>query len=63
MEIMYVTTDITIPLVIHVIFSTISFFYLNYMVPSIGFQTFCTGIYNCRRLLKIHCVIAIHLMR
>ena len=24
---------------------------------------FCTGIWNCRRLLKIHYVIAIHLMR
>ena len=24
---------------------------------------FCTGIYNCRRLLKIQYVIAIHLMR
>ena len=24
---------------------------------------FCAGIYNCRRLLKIHNVIAIHLMR
>ena len=24
---------------------------------------FCTGIYKCRRLLKMHHVIAIHLMR
>ena len=30
------------------------------MVHSIGFQTFCTGILNCRRLLKIHYVIAIY---
>ena len=30
------------------------------MVLSISFQTFCTGIYNCRRLLKIQYVIAIH---
>ena len=24
---------------------------------------FCTAIYNSRRLLRIHCVIAVHLMR
>ena len=30
---------------------------------SISFQTFCTGIWNCCRLLKIQYVIAIHLMR
>ena len=35
-----------------------------YVVHSISFHTFfCTGIYNCRWLLKIHYVIAIHLMR
>ena len=33
------------------------------VVPSISFQTFCTGIQNCRRHLKIQYVIAIHLMR
>ena len=33
------------------------------MVYSISFQTFCTGIQNYRRLLKIQYVIAIHLMR
>ena len=33
------------------------------MVPSISFQTFCTGIQNCSRLLKIQHVIAIYLMR
>ena len=33
-----------------------------YEVPSISFQTFCTGIENCRRLLKIQYVIAIHFM-
>ena len=35
----------------------------KYEVHTIGFQTFFTGIYNCCRLLKIHYVIAIHLMR
>ena len=34
-----------------------------YVVHSISFQTFCTGIYNCRRLLRILYVIAIDLMR
>ena len=33
------------------------------MVPLIGFQTFCTGIQNCRTLLKMQYVIAIHLIR
>ena len=33
-----------------------------YVVPSISFQTFCRGIQNCRRLLNIQYVIAIHLM-
>ena len=33
-------------------------------MPSISFQTFfCTGIYNCHRLLKNQYVIAIHVMR
>ena len=36
---------------------------LAYVVQSIGFQPFCKGIKNCRRLLKIYYVIAIHVMR
>ena len=34
-----------------------------YVLHSISFQTFCTGIENWRTLLKIHYIIAIHLMR
>ena len=34
-----------------------------YVVNSISLQTFWTGIYNCRRLLKIHYVISLHLIR
>ena len=34
-----------------------------YLVHSISFQTFFTGIKNCCRHLKIQYVIAIHLMR
>ena len=35
-----------------------------YIGPSISFQTcFCTGIFNCRKLLTIQYIIAIHLMR
>ena len=34
-----------------------------YVVHSIIYRLFCTDIYNYRRLLKIHYVIAIHLMR
>ena len=35
----------------------------TYVVHSISFQTFFTGIWICRRLLKIQYVIAIHRMR
>ena len=35
----------------------------KYVVHSVRFQTFCTDIQNCRRLLKIQYVIAIHFMR
>ena len=36
---------------------------LIYVVPSLSFQTFFTGIYNCRRHFKIQYVIAIYLMK
>ena len=35
----------------------------TYVVHSIGFQTFLYRHWKCRRLLKIHYVIAMHLMR
>ena len=38
-------------------------FWMKYVVNPISFQTFCTGILNCRRLLRIQYVIAIHLIR
>ena len=34
----------------------------SYVMHSISFKTFCTGILNWRRLLKIHYVIAIPLI-
>ena len=35
----------------------------TYVADPIGFQTFFTGIQNCRRHFKVQYVIAIHLMR